>query len=85
MGILDAIRRLLGRAEDVSNRIDLAVLDAVHKAEDAVDEATGGRFYDTIEEVDERADDVGEHLHLEDHRGEPPAKREDAGGLDPPT
>lgn len=75
MGILAAIRRLLGRAEDASNRIDLALLGAVHKAEDAVDEATGGRLYDTIEEVDERADELGERLHLEDHRGEPPAER----------
>ena len=38
MGLLDSIRRLFGRAEDAMNEVDYAALDAVHHAEDRIDE-----------------------------------------------
>ena len=49
MGLLDSIRRLFGRAEDAMNEVDYAAMDAVHHAEDRIDDATGGRYYDTVE------------------------------------
>jgi hypothetical protein len=72
MGLLDSIRRLLGRAEDAMNDVDYAALDAVHHAEDRVDDATGGRYYDTVEKADEEAGELLERLHLD---GEPGAAR----------
>jgi len=33
MGLLDSIRRLLGRTEDALNELDYAALDAVHRRE----------------------------------------------------
>lgn len=75
MGLLHGIKRLLGRADDVVTDAELGVLAAVHRAEDAVDEATGGRFYDAVEKIDEEADELGEKLHLDDPRLDPPAGR----------
>ena len=37
------------------NEVDYAALDAVHHAEDRVDDATGGRYYDAVEKADEEA------------------------------
>ncbi len=68
MGLLDVIRGLFGRVGDVADAVDHAVLDAVHKAEDAVDEATGGKYYDAVEKLDEEANELGEKLHLDDPR-----------------
>lgn len=70
MGLLDVMRRLLGRAEGAVTDAELAVLDAVHKVEDEIDEATGGRFYEAVEKLDEEADELGERLHLDDPRAE---------------
>jgi hypothetical protein len=70
MGLLDSLRRLLGRAEDAVTDAELAVLGAVHKVEDEIDDATGGRFYDAVEKLDEEADELGERLHLDDPRSE---------------
>lgn len=66
MGVLDSIRRLFGRAENAMNEVDYAALDAVHSAEDRIDEATGGRFYDAVERADEEAGELLERLHLDD-------------------
>ena len=88
MGLLDSIRRLLGRAEDAMNEVDYAALDAVHHAEDRVDEATGGRYYDTVEKADEEAGEVLERLHLDGEPGEPGGGRpavDDAAGGAPDT
>jgi hypothetical protein len=74
MGLLDAIRRLLGRAEDAVTDAELGVIEAVHRAEDAVDEATGGRYYDAVERIDEEADELGEKLHLDDPRLDEPRR-----------
>ncbi len=75
MGLLDSIRRLFGRAEDAMNEVDYAALDAVHGAEDRIDEATGGRYYDAVEKADEEAGELLERLHLD---GEPGQHRPDA-------
>jgi hypothetical protein len=73
MGLLDSIRRLFGRAEDAMNEVDYAALDAVHHAEDRVDDATGGRYYDAVEKADEEAAELLERLHLD---GEPGQERD---------
>lgn len=65
MGLLESIRRLFGRAEQAMNEADYAALDAVHRAEDRLDDATGGRFYDTVEKADEEAGELLERLHLD--------------------
>jgi len=70
MGLVDAIRRLFGRAEDALNDADYAALDAVHRAEDRVDEATGGRYYDTVEKADDEAGELLDRLHLDEEPGE---------------
>jgi hypothetical protein len=66
MGLLDRLRRLIWRAEEASNELEYSALDAVHHAEDAVDERTGGRFYDALEKTDAEAEDVLEKLQLDE-------------------
>jgi hypothetical protein len=70
MGLLDSIRRLFGRAEDAMNEVDYAALDTVHQAENRIDEATGGRYYDAVEKADEGAGELLERLHLDGEPGE---------------
>jgi len=70
MGLLDSIRRLFGRAEDAMNEVDYAALDAVHGAEDRIDDATGGRYYDAVEKADEEAGELLERLHLDGEPGQ---------------
>jgi hypothetical protein len=65
MGLLDPIRRLFGRAETALNEVDYAALDTVHHAEDRLDVATGGRFYDTVEKTEEESGELLERLHLD--------------------
>jgi hypothetical protein len=65
MGLLDSIRRLFGHAEEALNEADYAALDAVHHAEDRLDDATGGRFYDAVERADEEAEELLDRLGLE--------------------
>jgi hypothetical protein len=77
MGLLDPFRRLFGRTGDAMTKVDYAALDAVHHAEDRLDEATGGRFYDAVERADEEAGELFERLHLEDETEED-ATEEDA-------
>ena len=66
MALLESIRRLFGRAEQALDQADYAALDAVHRAEDRLDDATGGRYYDTVEKADEEAGEILERLHLDD-------------------
>ena len=75
MGLLDSIRRVFGRAENAMNQADLSALEAVHRAEDRLDDATGGRYYDTVEKADEEAGELLERLGLDDEpgEGEPPS------------
>jgi hypothetical protein len=70
MGLLDSIRRLFGRAENAMNEADYAAMDAVHRVEDRLDDATGGRYYDTVEKADEEAGGLLERLHLDHEPGE---------------
>lgn len=65
MGILDPIRRLFGRADRAMTQVDFAAMDAVHRAEDRIDEATGGRYYDAAERADEEAGELLERMHLD--------------------
>ena len=66
MSWLDRLRGWIWRTEEASNELEYAALDAVHHAEDAVDERTGGRFYDTLERADEEAEEALERLGLDD-------------------
>jgi hypothetical protein len=70
VGLLDRFRRFVWRTEERSNKLEYAVLDRLHDAEDEIDERTGGRFYDTVEELDEDAEKVLERLHLDDDEPE---------------
>ena len=70
MGLLDSIRRLFGRAGDAMNEVDYAALDAVHHAEDRIDDASGGRYYDAVEKADEEAGELLERLHLDGEPGQ---------------
>ena len=65
MGLLDPIRRLFGKADKALTEADYAALDAVHHAEDRLDDATGGRYYDAVEKADEEAGELLERLHLD--------------------
>ena len=66
MGLLDRLRGLIWRAEEASNELEYGALDAVHHAEDAIDDRTGGRFYDALEKADEEAGEALERLGLDD-------------------
>ena len=78
MGILDSIRRLFGRADEAMTEADYAAMDAVHRAEDRIDDATGGRFYDAVEKADEEAGELLERLHLDNEPGQDEPPRSDA-------
>lgn len=79
MGVLDSIRRLFGRADQAMTHADYAAMDAVHRAEDRIDDATGGRFYDAVERADEEAGELLDRLHLD---GEPDAATDDDAASD---
>jgi hypothetical protein len=83
MGLLDSIRRLFGHAENAMNEVDYAALDAVHHAEDRVDEATHGRYYDAVEKADEEAGELLERLHLDGEPGQGRDATGDAGDPEP--
>jgi hypothetical protein len=76
MGWLDRFRRWVWRVEEKSNELEYSALDEVHKAEDRLDEATHGRFYDTVEEADERSSELLHDLHLDHEPGLPEADEE---------
>jgi hypothetical protein len=73
MGLLDRFRAWVWRAEERSNELEYEALDAVHRAEDRVDEATGGRFYDALEKADEEAGELLDRVGLDDEDEPPPA------------
>jgi hypothetical protein len=66
MGVLGRLRRWLGRIDDATTEVELSTLEGMHRAEDAVDEATGGRLYGVLDKADEEA----EALHARLHPGE---------------
>jgi hypothetical protein len=59
MELLDRFRRWIWRTEEASNELEYRALDAVHEAEDELDERTHGRFYDTLEKIDDDGDREG--------------------------
>jgi hypothetical protein len=71
MSWLDRFRRWIWRVEEGSNELEYTALDGLHRAEDRLDSATGGRFYDAVEEADEKAEHVLEELHLDDEEPAP--------------
>ena len=74
MGVLETIRRLLGRADETLTEAEYAALETMHGTEDRVDEATGGRFYDAVEKADEEAGELLDRLHLDNELGEPESR-----------
>jgi hypothetical protein len=71
MGWLDRFRAWIQRTEEKSNELEYGALDRLHHVEDRVDEATHGRFYDTLERTEEEAEELWERAGLEDE-DEPP-------------
>jgi hypothetical protein len=82
MGWLDRFRAWIWRTEKASNELEYGALDAVHRAEDRMDEATHGRFYDAVEKADEEAGELLDRLGLDEEelQEQPPA-----GDRDPPA
>jgi hypothetical protein len=78
---LDRFRRWVWRVEESSNELEYAALDEVHKVEDRLDEATHGRFYDTVEEAGERSSELLQDLHLDDEPGVPGTDEERPSSL----
>ena len=81
MGVLDRFRRWVG-VEERSNELYRA-LDTVHDVEDELDERTHGRFYDTVEKVDEESEELLERLHLDDDDEADEARLGQTRGSDP--
>ena len=73
MSWLERLRRWIWRAEEGSNELEYGVLDEVHRMEDVLDSATGGRYYDAVEGIDERSGRLLEDLHLDQEPGSPAA------------
>jgi hypothetical protein len=71
MGLLDRFRAWIQRTETKSNELEYGALDKLHHAEDRVDEATHGRFYDTLEKADEEAGELLDRVGLGDDEEEP--------------
>lgn len=66
MGVLDRLRAWIWRVEEASNKLEYTVLDEVHRAEEAIDERTGGKFSDVAERASEESEELLERLHLDD-------------------
>jgi hypothetical protein len=66
MGFLDRFRAWIWRTEKRSNELEYGALDRLHHAEDRVDEATHGRFYDTLERADDEAGELLDRFGLGD-------------------
>jgi hypothetical protein len=73
MSWLDRLRRWIWRVEEGSNELEYTVLDEVHRAENALDTATHGRFYDAVEGIDDRSERLLGELHLDQEPGSPAA------------
>jgi hypothetical protein len=72
VGVLDRLRRWLGRVDDATTEVELGALDGLHRAEDALDDATGGRLYDALEKADEEAEALHARLHPDEDGESPP-------------
>ena len=66
MGWLDRFRAWIQRTEEKTNELEYGALDRLHQAEDRLDDATHGRFYDTLEKADEEAGELLDRVGLDD-------------------
>jgi hypothetical protein len=66
MGLLERFRAWIWRTEEKSNELEYGALDRFHDAEDRVDEATHGQYYDALEKVDEEAGELLDRVGLGD-------------------
>jgi len=66
MSWLERVRGWIWKVEESSNKLEYAALDEVHKAEEAIDDRTGGRLSDALERIDEESEELLERLHLDD-------------------
>lgn len=69
MGIADKLKDLTKKAETAAAEHQDQLLDAVHKAEAAADQQTGGKYHDQISKAGAKAEAYVEGLKPED----PPA------------
>jgi len=79
MGLLDRFRAWIWRTEEKSNELEYGALDRVHHAEDRVDEATHGHYYDAREKVDEEAGELLDRVGLGDEEDDSPDAPKEAG------
>lgn len=78
MGLLARFRAWVWRTEERSNELEYGALDAVHRAEDEVDEATHGRFYGALEKAEEEAGELLDRVGLGDDEEPEPATAPEA-------
>ena len=73
MGLRDLIHRLIAPAEKAVDRAEYGMVEAIQHAEERVDEATGGRYYDAAERLDEESEDLLDRIGVNEppHDGEP--------------
>lgn len=64
MGFLDKLnlKKLRGQATDIAEKHGDKIADGVDKATDMVDDKTGGKFTDKLDQVDDKAADAIEKL-----------------------
>jgi hypothetical protein len=74
MGLRELIDRVLRPAGKAVDEAEYGVVEAVHHAEERLDAATGGRYYEVADEVDRESDELLDRLHL----NEPPVRPEAA-------
>ena len=82
MGLRDFLHRLLAPAEKAVDKAEYGVVEAIERAEERVDEATGGRYYPAAERLDEESEDLLDRIGVnepphdgdaDDRAGGPPA------------
>ncbi len=56
MGLMDSIKKMVGKAKDEGDKI----ADGVDKATDMVDDKTGGKYTEHLDKVDDMADKLRE-------------------------
>ena len=73
MGLRDFFHRLLRPAEEAVERAEYGMVEAVQHAEERVDEATGGRYYDAADRLDEGSEDLLDRIGVNEppHDGDP--------------
>jgi hypothetical protein len=62
MGLTDKLKDAAKKAEDAAAEHKDQIRDAVHKAEAAADQRTGGRYSEQIQKAGAKADEVVDRL-----------------------